>query len=134
VKALEAVEILPARFFRSGYFYLSSHNTTTVESHTERTKMMMRSRKEVRCINRLSYSPSSPSLSITAKSLNSEFARMLLMSTFDSDKRFGLVYVRRNGGGGDQRKIERMQKWEGCGVVITIIHGTSFRGLIVEED
>ena len=35
--------------------------------------------------------------------------------------------------GGDQRKIERKQGWEGYGV-ITMIHGTSFRGLSVEED
>jgi len=52
------------------------------------------------------------------------------METFDSDKRFGLIYVRRYGSGPKERK----QEWEGYGVVITVIHGTYFRGLSVEED
>jgi hypothetical protein len=56
-KALETVEILLARLFRSGYFCLSSHNTMTVESHTERTEIMTQ-RKEVRYINHLIFSSS----------------------------------------------------------------------------
>jgi len=38
------------------------------------------------------------------------------------------------GGGGAKGKKKRRERGEGCGGVIPIIHGTSFRGLIVEED
>lgn len=97
--AVETVEIQPIRLFRSAHFYSSSHNTVTVESNTERTKMVMRPRREVRCINHLSFPSSSCFPVVTASSVASGFARMLLMTTFDSEKRFELVYVRRNGRG-----------------------------------